>query len=148
MEITRQPGQGRDSAFAARQAVVARAEAYIRSHMDMPVPLSKLCHVAGCSERGLRNAFYGVRGMSPTRCMLHARLRRVRGALHASETTPTTVTGAATAFGFYELGRFAATYKKVFGEAPSETLRNARTARVPHRRGVRKECKCPQHLAM
>ena len=126
MEISRRHVHGREGAYAARQEVVARSEAYMQAHLDMPVPLSKLCHVAGCSERGLRNAFYGVRGMSPTRCMLHARLRRVRGALHASETTPTTVTGAATAFGFYELGRFAATYKKVFGEAPSDTLRNAR----------------------
>jgi AraC family ethanolamine operon transcriptional activator len=38
----------------------------------------------------------------------------------AGETTVSTV---ATDHGFCELGRFAGTYKLMFGETPSETLR-------------------------
>jgi AraC-like DNA-binding protein len=49
---------------------VERAEAYARAHAGTPVPISRLCRVVGLSERALRNAFYGVRGMSPKRCML------------------------------------------------------------------------------
>jgi AraC family ethanolamine operon transcriptional activator len=116
-------GQRRPVAIASRQEIVERAEAYMRAHMDCPVPLSRLCHIVGVSERGLRNAFYGVRGMSPKRCMLAERLQGVRRALSYSGTRPTTVTSIATNYGFYELGRFAAAYKEAFGEAPSETLR-------------------------
>jgi transcriptional regulator GlxA family with amidase domain len=101
--------------------VVKRAEAYIRAHFDAPIPISRLCRVAGVSERGLRNAFYGVHGMGPKRWMLNERLMHTQIALRASRSA-TTVTEVATDFGFYQLGRFAAIYKKTFGEAPSETL--------------------------
>jgi transcriptional regulator GlxA family with amidase domain len=95
----------------------------MRSHVGFQVPLARLCRVVGVSERGLRNAFYSVRGMSPKRCILTERLERARRALRDSGTTPLTVTSVATDYGFYELGRFAATYKEAFGEVPSATLR-------------------------
>lgn len=121
----------RASALASRQAVVARAEAYVQAHLATPVPVSRLCHVLGVSERGLRNAFYGVRGMGPKRRMLALRLQRVHHALTEACAAPTTVTHVATKYGFYELGRFAATYKLAFGEVPSATLYG--TARRPSR---------------
>jgi AraC family ethanolamine operon transcriptional activator len=109
-------------------AVVERIEAYARAHMSSSVPLSDLCRVAGLSERGLRNAFYRVRGMSPKRSLRAERLRGARRAL-AGGDGPKTVTGVATRYGFYELGRFAAAYRESFGEVPSQTLRA--TARKP-----------------
>jgi AraC family ethanolamine operon transcriptional activator len=118
--------QRRTRAFAARREIVQRAEDYTRAHLDSPVPLARLCRVLGVSERALRNAFYGVRGMSPRRCMLADRLQCVRRALSATGSRPNTVTSVATDFGFYQLGRFAAIYKETFGEAPSETLRGTR----------------------
>jgi AraC family ethanolamine operon transcriptional activator len=93
--------------------------------MDTPVPLSRLCRILGLSERGLRNAFYGVHGMGPKRWLLAERLHCVRHVLSDACARPTTVTDVATDHGFFELGRFAGTYKQVFGEMPSETLRGA-----------------------
>ena len=112
----------RSSVDASRQAVVERAEAYVRSRLGTPVPVSRLCQVLGISERGLRNAFYGVRGLSPKRSMLAMRLQDVRRALSEPTLEPTTVTRIATGYGFYELGRFAAVYRNAFGEVPSATL--------------------------
>ena len=105
------------------QAVVERIEAYAQLHLTASVPISELCRIAGLSERGLRNAFYRVRGMSPKRSLRADRLRGARRAL-AGGNGPRTVTGIATRYGFYELGRFAAVYKESFGEAPSQTLRH------------------------
>jgi AraC family ethanolamine operon transcriptional activator len=108
---------------AARRAIVERAEAYVHAHQGDEITLHKLCHIVGLSERGLRNAYYSVRGMSPKRCMLVDRLDGVRHALSDVASRPASVTSVATAYGFYELGRFSAVYKKQFGERPSETLR-------------------------
>ena len=40
-----------------------------------------------------------------------------------------TVTEIATSLGFVELGRFSVEYRKMFGESPSKTLREACAAR-------------------
>jgi transcriptional regulator GlxA family with amidase domain len=127
--------------MADRQQAVELALSHMRAHIDTPIRLSRLSRIVGLSERSLRNAFYAVRGMSPTRCMLTERLMRVRRALLASNTQSITVTSVASEHGFYELGRFAGIYKKAFGEAPSTTLRQ-RTASgrnySPEAKGSRK----------
>ena len=64
----------------AREAVEL-AEAYLRAHIDAPVPVSLLSRLVGLSERGLRDAFYQVRGMGPKRWIVAARLQAVRNAL-------------------------------------------------------------------
>jgi transcriptional regulator GlxA family with amidase domain len=115
----------RSSVAASQRKVVDFAEAYVRAHLDAPIPLARLCRMVGLSERGLRNAFYGVHGISPKRWMLAERLLWVRRALSDAAHPTTTVTRVAMGFGFYDLGRFAAVYKVAFGEAPSETLRGA-----------------------
>jgi transcriptional regulator GlxA family with amidase domain len=116
---------------------VERAEAYLRADAGKRVPLATISRLLGLSERGLRNAFYDVRGMSPQRYMRAERLEEARRALRQSDGRLTTVTGVATRYGFYELGRFAVTYRNAFGEAPSETLRGG--SRKSALMGVRKE---------
>jgi transcriptional regulator GlxA family with amidase domain len=91
--------------------------------MGSSVLVSELCGLVGLSERGLRNAFYSVTGMSPKRYMLAERLEAAHRELTDGHARSTTVTSVATSYGFYELGRFAAAYKEAFGETPSETLR-------------------------
>jgi AraC family ethanolamine operon transcriptional activator len=113
-------------AIASRRQVVDRAEALLRSRVGSGVSIAQLCQVAGVSERSLRNAFYDVRGMSPKRWAVRARLAEVRRALGDAHGSRGAVTSIATEYGFFELGRFATTYKSVFGETPSETLRAGR----------------------
>ena len=56
--------QRRIVVFASRQEIVERAEEYVNAHMGDAVSLSRLSRAVGLSERGLRNAFYSVRGMT------------------------------------------------------------------------------------
>lgn len=113
----------RTHSVASGRAAVSRAEAYLRAHLGTPVSVSRLSQIVGVSERALRDAFCHAYGMGPHRFMLTDRLEAVRRAFLAASATPTTVTAIATAYGFYELGRFAGMYKQAFGESPSETLR-------------------------
>jgi AraC family ethanolamine operon transcriptional activator len=130
----------RPEAAAARRDAVDRAEAYLLAHLDASVPVSSLSRIVGLSERGLRNAFYSVRGMSPKRWMIDQRLHGARHALRG-RAGPATVTDVAATYGFYELGRFAALYRKAFGEAPSDTLRaSGRAASPGHQRMRTRRC--------
>jgi transcriptional regulator GlxA family with amidase domain len=120
MDVCYFPGDDRSS--SAHSDIVTRAETFVREHLSDAVGIGELCRVTGVSERTLRNAFYRTRGCSPKRVLLRLRLEKVREALISGAAT-TTVTSVATAFGFYDLGRFAGRYKAVFGEYPSDTLR-------------------------
>lgn len=124
--VTDRQVQTAPSAAAWRRQAVERAEAYFRLSHEARVPLVRVCRIVGLSERGLRNAFYEVRGMSPKRCMLRERLINTHHALCEARGKQRTVTNVATENGFFELGRFAASYRQAFGEAPSETLRGPR----------------------
>lgn len=122
MKSRARPRSAGGRASAARVGVVKVVEAFLLSRQEEAVRLSELCELAGWSERTLRNAFYQVHGVSPTRWLQAERLRAVHQAL-TQASGAATVTGVATGFGFYELGRFAGLYKAAFGEAPSATLR-------------------------
>jgi transcriptional regulator GlxA family with amidase domain len=53
------------------------------------------------------------------------RLRRAREALRAAGRDTTTVRAVAVSLGIMHMSRFAAAYREVFGETPSDTLNRA-----------------------
>ena len=85
-----------------------------------------LAVAVGVSERTLRTAFQDYFGMGPVQFLRLRTLNLARHALQNSDPALTTVTGVATRFGVWELGRFARDYQRLFGELPSMTLRHAR----------------------
>jgi transcriptional regulator GlxA family with amidase domain len=113
-----------------RRDLVMRAIRLLREHVSEPVTMAELSRLTGVSERTLRAAFHDVIGRSPKQFAIAQRLRAAREALCAADPATTTVTDVATAFGFFELGRFAARYRDAFGEVPSRTLHHV-TARWP-----------------
>jgi AraC-like DNA-binding protein len=85
-----------------------------------------LASAVGVSERTLRAAFQEYFGMGPVQYLKLRTLNLVRKSLQNANPSVTTVTGVATQFGVWELGRFASDYQRLFGELPSETLRQVR----------------------
>jgi AraC-like DNA-binding protein len=55
------------------------------------------------------------------------RLQKAHAELAAHRPDELTVTAAASQWGFLHLSRFAEQYRRLFGESPSETLKNERT---------------------
>jgi transcriptional regulator GlxA family with amidase domain len=110
---------------SARTDLVARAVKLLHDHVNEPLTMTELSRHAGVSERTLRAAFHDVLGVSPKQYAIGHRLRAAREALCAADPDTTTVTDVATAYGFFELGRFAGRYRDAFGEVPSRTLQLA-----------------------
>lgn len=103
--------------------IVARLEQLLAENYDQPLYLAEICAATGVSERTLRACCHEHLGMGPIRYLWLRRMHLVRRALLFADPETTTVTDIATKFGFWELGRFSVEYGKLFGEAPSASLR-------------------------
>src|SRR6266480_4659171 len=103
--------------------VVRRALDVVAARAGESFVIADLCRAAGVSERTLRNAFHDVYGLSPKQYLVRQGLVEARNALLLARGTRGAVTQVATECGFFELGRFAAAYRLLFGERPSDTLR-------------------------
>ena len=100
---------------------VLQAEQHMRDHARDAPTLSELASSAGVSVRTLNAAFREFRGCTPMQLLRDIRLNGVRAELLlASEHTK--VRHVVEAWGYANLGMFAASYRHRFGESPSETL--------------------------
>lgn len=110
-----------------RDHIIRSAIRLVEQCPDFTLGVEDLADAADVSVRTLRNAFLEYFGVPPLRYLTTRRLHEARWALRKAEPDATTVTAVATRFGFWQFGRFAADYRRLFGEPPSETLRLART---------------------
>lgn len=104
-----------------RRRIVRGAEEYMRSHLAGTVSTLDLCRVAGTSGRTLRLAFREQFGLGPMTYYRYLRLNAVRDQLRAPATA--SIAEIARSMGFHHLGNFAADYRRLFGERPSQTAR-------------------------
>ena len=111
-----------------RAALVRRAQQYLKEYAREPVYVLDLCGATGVSERTLRDAFLEQCGMWPIRYLKLRRVHQARRALRCAAPETTSVKAVAMDNGFWDLGRFAVEYRRLFGESPSATLRAARHA--------------------
>ena len=106
--------------FKARAARTARD--YIDAHAADAPAIQDVCRAAGVSWRTLDYAFREVFGVTPKQYLQATRLDCVRKELCRNEPT-VKITEVAAEWGFWHMGKFAADYRRQFGELPSETLR-------------------------
>ena len=103
--------------FIGRQpkaSMVREVDRYIIEAGIRPLVLSELCQHFDIHERTMHRAFHEVHGIGPIAFMHHNRLCDVHETLRRGGPG-LTVRGVAIAFGFVELGRFAAQYRHLFG---------------------------------
>lgn len=108
-----------------RMKVFGKARAFLHERSDTPVYLAELCAATGVPERTLRHIFHSILAVSPLRYLQLRRMRQAHLALQQADKRDLSVKQIALASGFWEFGRFAVEYKRMFGESPSETLGNA-----------------------
>lgn len=111
--------------LAARSARLRAVTDHLQRHLGDPLSVEQLAEIAGCSVRSLQAAFLDLCGLTPMAFVRQHRLARARELLEDGSGARVHEVAAKT--GFTQLGRFATTYRAMYGESPSETVR--RTAR-------------------
>src|SRR6202022_1402901 len=114
---------GTSSARHRHAVIMRRLEEVLEANPDRTLYAAELCAATGASDRTLRACCQEHLGMSPMRYLWLRRMHLARRGLRIADPAATTVTEIATAYGFWELGRFSVAYRSLFGEAPSAALR-------------------------
>jgi AraC-like DNA-binding protein len=104
-------------------ALMSRFEALLVSKLDSPVYITEVCSELGVAGRTLRYLCQEHLGMSPHRYLWLRRMQLAQKALRQADASRSTVTSIANHYGFGELGRFSVSYRRLFGESPSATLK-------------------------
>ncbi len=108
-----------------RQRVARRAEEFMLANLRSSLLMTSLCEELDVSERTLRYAFHDQFGVSPRAYFEMLRLNAIRHQIVGTRET-VRVQEIARQWGVVHLGNFAADYRRLFGEAPSKTARQAR----------------------
>jgi AraC-like DNA-binding protein len=111
---------------ACRLDVLRRATDAMQHLVGSSYSSSRLCRHLGMSERNLELYFQEALGLSPKAWFQHIALRQARRKLLRDDSCGASVTRIALDCGFEHLGRFSESYRKLFGELPSDTLRRTR----------------------
>jgi AraC family transcriptional regulator, ethanolamine operon transcriptional activator len=105
-----------------------RAVDFMRANLHRDIYLDELARAAGMSDRALRYAFADLLDVSPTRYLALLRLHEASRRLSAAGASRLSVKSVAMSCGWWDLSRFAANYRRAFGEHPSDTLMRACSA--------------------
>ncbi len=100
-----------------------KIEEILKTTLNAPIKVSQLSQAAGVSERSLLRLFQKRFGLSPKAYLNRVRLCRVRHELKHS-SGKVRISDVANNWGFWHMGQFAADYRKLFAELPSETESN------------------------
>ncbi|GLY77748.1 helix-turn-helix transcriptional regulator [Actinoallomurus iriomotensis] len=104
-------------------AMLRRAIAFIDANADRDISVADMAEAARVTPRALQYAFRRHRGTTPTAYLRRVRLARAHEDLRrADPTRGDTVTAIAARWGFLHFGRFAAEYRRAYGQTPRTTL--------------------------
>ena len=112
-----------------RWATVMKARELVSRPLNHAMTVDDLCAQLHVTRRTLQNHFQRVVGESPADFLKAVRLNACRRRLREAAAVTLTVQEVAAQWGFFHMGHFSADYKAMFGELPSQTLRQAQPAR-------------------
>ena len=115
----------KDDNINPKEALVVKweqLETYIEAHKDDPIKVSKLSQAVGINERSLYRLFNERYGVTPKSYLNKLRLNGVHHDLKHVNINEAKVNKIANRWGYWHMGQFAADYRELFNELPSETL--------------------------
>ncbi|MDF9778612.1 helix-turn-helix domain-containing protein [Pseudomonas baetica] len=117
--------QGALQRRTGERAIMKRVGEWAADTPEEHLNLLELSQVAGVSLRQLQHAFKTYTGMAPAQWLRLRRLNSARRELLSRTPTQTTVAEVAMHWSFWHLGRFSSSYRALFKELPSDTLKRA-----------------------
>jgi len=105
-----------------REQAIKLALQFIEQHAGEAVTVRAICKSTSVSLRTLEYAFQDRFGVTPKSFLLKYRLNMVRKQLRARDRRTVKIADVANDWGFWHMGQFAADYRALFGELPSETF--------------------------
>lgn len=120
---------GKEPISRAAPGCVIRVENYIAAHAGEDIEMPDLVTVSGVSARTLFRSFRLFRGVTPLGHLRNVRLERIRADLLSAGKNDS-VTSILCRWGISQFGRFAADYRQVYGELPSDSLRMAQGSKL------------------
>lgn len=112
----------RPLAHHKRSRILAQARDWIAASPGQALSVAAMSDALGIPERSLRRAFVDQFGIAPKEYLRAQRLIGVRRVLLAGGAAGASVARTAADFGFWHGSQFAADYRRLFGELPSDTL--------------------------
>ncbi|CAE6932320.1 helix-turn-helix domain-containing protein [Vibrio alginolyticus] len=104
-----------------RQVVMNRVQQYLENQdYRSPITVTELCDAVHVSRRTLQYTFEACCDTSPKQFIQRMRLNQVRRTLQDPQDSRN-IAEIAFDFGFFHLGQFGQSYRKLFGESPTET---------------------------
>ena len=118
--IANRAGEPPKHQTTSREIVFGNSLAYIHRHLDQEITTSNICSVVEISERSLRYIFKEIIRLSPLKYVKFIKLNKARQDIRNAKKNMDigTISGK---WGFSHSGRFAAAYKKLFGEYTNES---------------------------
>lgn len=103
-------------------ALLNQALKKIDQHLDEHLGVAEIARELNISRRSLQTLFTEHFGLSPLKFINLRRMNLVRNALRRCDPGNSSIANIAMQHGFWHLGRFAANYRELFGELPSDTM--------------------------
>ena len=107
----------------SRGKIFEQAKEIIHNNFENPISVPSLVKELGTSERNLRYSFKQHAGISPKKYINYYRLNRARKLIAGGKIEK--IVDASHEIGFWHTGKFAADYRRLFGEYPSQTKQSA-----------------------
>jgi len=112
------------------RSVMKRIGEWAADSPEETLNLLELSQIAGVSLRQVQHAFKAYTGMTPTHWLRLRRLNSAHRELLSRTPMETTVAEVAMNWSFWHLGRFSSSYRALFKELPSETLKRSAQKRI------------------
>lgn len=103
--------------------IVSQCHRMVEAGGNSPPSVEELCLRLRTSRRTLQDSFRQVADSTPVHYLRCVRLNAVRRQLMSTRAVDLSIAQAAEDRGFNHLSHFAARYKTLFGELPSQTMR-------------------------